>query len=228
MKAVILAGGYGIRLRPITVLIPKPLLGIGDKSLLEIIIGKLKKYGIKNFVLATGYKSDLIETYFKNGDAWKVSIKYLRETKPLGTAGIISYLPKDEGDFILMNGDIVTNLNFTKFIKFHKKNKFDITVAYRKIKEKSPYGAIQLDGDNLASIVEKPVINYNASAGIYIINKAAARLVKKNKFYTMPELIMDAIKNGMSVGAYEIKEYWLGVEHLAHFEQAYLNKEKWH
>lgn len=232
MKAVILAGGYGIRLRPVTFLIPKPLLAIGDKSLLEIIISKLKKYGIKNFILATGYRSELIETYFQKGKKWRVNIKYIKEKKPLGTAGIIANIPKlsikKDESFILMNGDIITNLNFKKFIDFHKKNKFHITVAFKKIKEKSPYGSVEFNGNRLLKITEKPTIIFDASAGIYLIHNSVRELVKKNCFYTMPELITDSIKKGMNVGVYEVKEYWLGVEQVRHFKQAYLHKEKWY
>ncbi|MCK4463286.1 MAG: NTP transferase domain-containing protein [Candidatus Omnitrophica bacterium] len=231
MKAVILAGGYGIRLRPITFLIPKPLLAIGDKSLLEIIISKLKKYGIKDFIFATGYKSELIETYFQSGKKWRVKIKYIKEKKPLGTAGIISEIPKSfvkkNESFILMNGDIVTNLNFKKFMAFHNKNKFHITVALKKIREKSPYGSIEYKGDKLIKIKEKPTRVFNASAGIYLIHNSVRQLVKKKTFFTIPGLITDALKKEMKVGVYEVKEYWLGVEQIQHFKQAYSHKEKW-
>jgi NDP-sugar pyrophosphorylase family protein len=232
MKAVILAGGRGVRLRPVTFLIPKPLLAIEDKSILEIIVNKLRKYGVKDFIFATGYKSSLIELYSKSLKNKKINIKCMPEKNPLGTAGIIANLSpsfiKNNESFILMNGDIVTNLNFRKFIEFHKKNKFDITVAFKKIKDKSPYGSIEYKGKDLKRIVEKPTRIFNASAGIYLIHDKARRLVKKNRFYTMPELITDALKNEMRVGVYEVKDYWLGVERMQHFKEAHAHRRKWH
>lgn len=231
MKAVILAGGHGVRLRPVTFLIPKPLLAIEDKPILEIIISKLSKYGVKDFIFAVGYKSSLIKLYFQAAKKRNVNIKCVSEKKPLGTAGIIANLPqsfvKTNESFILMNGDIVTNLNFRKFIEFHKKNKFHITVVFKKIKDKIPYGSIEYKGKNLMRIVEKPTRVFNASAGIYLIHDSARRLVKKNHFYTMPELISDAIKNKMRVGVYEVKEYWLGIEQIQHFKEAHSHRREW-
>lgn len=230
MKAVILAGGIGIRLRPFTFSIPKPLLPIGEKPILEIIIEQLKKFGFREFILAIGYKSKMVETYFRDGSELGVSISYLVEKEPSGTAGPLAQfrenfkIGKNEL-FLLMNGDILTKLDFSKMIACHKKNNFDITVGTKVIDDRSSYGLVEVQGGFVKGIVEKPSTGRVINVGIYVINSSAVMQVPGQAFFTMPDLINKLISQNRPVGAYDIKEYWVGMEDLAHFEDVYNNGE---
>lgn len=230
MKAVILAGGMGIRLRPFTFSIPKPLLPVGETPILEIIIKRLKKFGFKEFVLAIGYKSRMVETYFGDGSEIGVSISYLKEKKPSGTAGPLvlfgDKFPLSANEsFLLMNGDIMTNLNFSEMVAFHKKTNAEITVGVKCIKDKKSYGSVEVKGDFISNVIERPVFDRLVSAGIYVIKSPAVKEIPRNKFFTMPELINKLIAENHRVGAYRIKEFWLGMEELRHFEEVYKNKQ---
>jgi len=229
VKAVILAGGIGMRLRPFTFSIPKPLLPIGEKPILEIIIERLKGFGFEELILAVGYKSKMIQTYFEDGTQYGVGIKYLIEKEPLGTAGPLASLKngfgldKDES-FLLMNGDILTNLNFNRMMQYHKENKLDITVGVKNIKEQKAYGIAEIKGRSVKRIIEKPSNKQVISTGIYIVNAQAINDIPDNSFFTMPNLINKLVEAGRPVGAYTIREFWLGMEDLQHFEAVYNNK----
>jgi len=230
MKAVILAGGMGIRLRPFTFSIPKPLLPIAEKPILEIIIKRLKKFGFREFVLAVGYKSKMIENYFGDGSELGVRIRYLVEKKSSGTAGPLSQLAeklkisKNES-FLLMNGDIMTKLNFSKMLEYHKRKNFEISVGVKRIKEKRPYGFVHVRQGLVRRIIEKPNLSSIVNTGIYIIKSSVIKEVPRNKFFTMPNLINKLISKNRLVGTYYIKEFWLGMEELQHFEEINNNKQ---
>lgn len=232
MKAVILAGGLGTRLRPLTFSIPKPLLPVGEKPILEIIISKLKKFGFKEFIFAVGYKAELIETYFKDGSKFNVKISYIREKKPSGTAGPLALLKKHScfsprESFLLMNGDILTNLKFSKFIKYHKDGDFDITIGTKRIKEMLNYGVMRVKNKCINSIEEKPTVSYDVSAGIYLMKSSVLGELSKRGFYTIPQLVKKLISKGAKIGAYYIREYWLALEQFHHVEKAKLDSIKW-
>jgi len=229
MKAVILAGGMGIRLRPFTFSIPKPLLPIGESPILEIIIKRLKKFGFREFILAIGYKSKMVETYFGDGSELGVRINYLTEEKSFGTAGPLVRLREkfklsDKGSFLLMNGDVMTNLNFSKMIACHKKTNADITIGVKDIEDRKSYGSVEIKGGVVEAVIERPIFNRVVSAGIYIIKSAVIKEIPRKRFFTMPELINKLISKNRPVGAYKIKEFWLGMEELQHFEEVYNNK----
>lgn len=232
MKAVILAGGMGIRLRPFTFSIPKPLMPIGETPILEIIVKRLRKFGFRDFVLAIGYKSKMIETYFRGGEELGVSIDYLIEKKPLGTAGFLSEfknkfrIGKNES-FLIMNGDILTKLNFSKMIEYHRQNGFEITVGIKRTVEQESYGAVRVENGLVSGIVEKPVVPHVKNTGIYIIKASAIKDVPENRFFTMPNLINKLISQNRRIGAYHIKEEWMGLEDLRHFEDIHNNKKAW-
>ncbi len=232
MKAVILAGGFGTRLRPLTFSIPKPLLPVGEKPILEIIITKLKRFGFKEFFLAVGYKAELIETYFQDGSKFKVKINYIRENKPSGTAGPLALLNKKlrldpRESFLLMNGDILTNLNFLKFIKYHYDSNSEITIGTKRIRQKLSYGVIKVKDGCVWKIEEKPTIAYDVSAGIYLMRSSVLCDVPKAIFYTMPQLVKKLIIQGRKVSSYYIKEYWIALEQFHHVEKAKLDIHKW-
>lgn len=232
MRAIILAGGLGTRLRPLTFSIPKPLLPVGEKPILEIIITKLKRFGFKEFILAVGYKAELIETYFKDGSKLKVKISYIREKKPSGTAGPLALLrrqlcfrPKES--FLLMNGDILTNLNFSKFIKYHNDGGFEITIGAKRLRQRLSYGVIKVKGGYVKEVVEKPTAAYDVSAGIYMMKASVLNDVPGGTFYTVPQLAKRLISRGRNVGCYYIKEYWLALERIHHVEKANSDAIKW-
>jgi NDP-sugar pyrophosphorylase family protein len=229
MKAIILAGGMGIRLRPFTFSIPKPLLPIGEKPILEIIIRSLKNFGFEEFILAIGYKAKMVEAYFGDGSEFGVRVHYLIENKSCGTAGPLvqfknSFKFAKEESFLLMNGDILTNLDFSRMVSHHKRNKFEITVGVKKLKERQSYGFVETKDGFLKKIVEKPSLDRVVNAGIYIVKASSVNEIPRNRFFTMPDLINKLISKDKNVGAYDIKEYWLGLENLRHFEDVYNNK----
>jgi NDP-sugar pyrophosphorylase family protein len=230
MKVVILAGGIGSRLRPLTFSIPKPLLPVGEKPILEIILSKLKSQGFKDIVLAVGYRSELIKTYFEDGSKFGVDIKYVDEDEPMGTAGSLGLVKEKfdiNGPIILMNGDILTRLNFNKMIDFHVENGADITVGIKKHEQKSPFGVINLDGNVIRGMKEKPKFVFNASAGIYVLSPSVLESIPIGTPYQMPDLIKDAMNSGKKVLGYRINEYWIAVEHMGNFQEALNEIEKW-
>lgn len=230
MKVVILAGGLGTRLRPLTFSIPKPLLPVGEKPILEIILSKLKSYGLTDIIIAVGYKSELIKTYFGNGSKFGVDIEYIDEDKPLGTAGPLSSLKEKfeiKEPILIMNGDILTKLDFRKMVDFHIKNNADITVGIKEHEQKTPFGVIDLDENKIKNIKEKPILTFNISAGIYVLNPSILDIVPKNTSYQMPDLIKNAMDKDKKVLGYKINEYWMAVEHMGSYEDAIAEIEKW-
>jgi NDP-sugar pyrophosphorylase family protein len=225
MKAVILAGGKGVRLRPLTYTIPKPLLPVGEKPILEEIIERLKAHGFREYVIAVGYRAELIETYFRDGAQLGVHIDYVREAHALGTAGPLSLLrdavelPADE-PMLAMNGDILTDLDVTAFMEFHRRGGFEVTVAAREFQLQHPYGVIETEGERITRIVEKPVETDLVSAGIYAINPSALDVIPYNSFFDIPDLVTHLLAAGRSVGAYHFTDDWLAIDRIDQLEDA--------
>lgn len=223
MKAIILAGGLGTRLRPLTFSIPKPLLPVGEKPILQIILGQMRSAGIDDIVLATGYHAELIRAFCGDGSQFGVRIQYVHEHKPLGTAGPLSLARRHfDGDecFLLMNGDVVTGLDFARFLEAGTASGCDLTVGYTKHVYKSPFGVLALADDRVQGIVEKPEHEYSISAGIYCLRPAALEVIPDDSFFTMPDLIQRLLAAGKNVGAYYIRDCWIGIETVEHFEEA--------
>jgi len=223
MKVVILAGGMGTRLRPLTFSIPKPLLPVGEKPILETILSRLRSHSLTDIIITVGYKSELIKTYFGDGSKFGVDIQYSEESKRSGTAGPLR-LVKDRFNIneplLVMNGDIITKLNFKEMIDFHIKNNVDLTVGIKEHKSQTPYGIIELNGNRIKEIKEKPESKFNISTGIYIINPSVLELIPKNEFYNMPDLIEKSIELGKRVFGFFIKEYWSAIEYLDDLNRA--------
>jgi NDP-sugar pyrophosphorylase family protein len=207
----------------LTFSIPKPLLPIAEKPIIEIILKNLKKFGIKEVIVSVGYQGELIKAFLADGARFGLSVKYVDEQKPLGTAGPLS-LMRDcfcEGEeFILMNGDIFTRLDFSKMIDYHRNGKYCLTIGYRSYEHKLPFGVLDLEGDTLCGIVEKPSTTFNVSAGIYVLNSSVFNFVPDNAFFTMPDLANKLLEEKRHIGAYRIEEYWLGIENIDHFNEA--------
>ena len=208
----IMAGGFGKRLLPLTKYIPKPMLKINDKPILEIIIDQFINFKFNNFYISTFYRSDIIKKYFGDGSQWNINIDYIKEKKPLGTAGSLGLLPKNTGSepIIVINGDVLVNFNFHDFIEFHNKNKNKITMVLRAKEDNIKYGVVQLSSSKrVKQIIEKPKTKYLVNAGIYILNREVIKKIKKNKKIDMTDLINENIKKNMKIGAYLIHEDWI-------------------
>lgn len=217
----ILAGGLGTRLRPLTDNIPKPMLKVGDKPILEHIIEQFKEYGYRNFIISLNYKGEIIEKYFGDGDRFEVNIEYVRETKRLGTAGSIS-LAKDKltKPFIVINGDILTGIDFDSILNHHISHDYDITVGSRNYEIKVPYGVMVTNGDIITSLEEKPVYNFYINSGVYVVSERAIKYIPDNKMYNMTDLIEDLIRDNKRCGVYKITEYWSDIGRIDDFKKA--------
>jgi NDP-sugar pyrophosphorylase family protein len=223
VKAVLLVGGLGTRLRPLTFSIPKPLLPVGETPILQIIIEQLRESGIREIVLATGYQAQLIQAFCGDGSKFGVEVSYVHEEQPLGTAGPLALLRhriRSSEFFLLMNGDILTKMDYSSFVEVACRNDWDLTVGYTKHIYKSPFGVLKIDGDLITGIVEKPSQEYLVSAGIYCVKAAALAHVPDAQFFTAPDLIHALLGAGRKVGAHYIAECWIGLESISHFEEA--------
>ena len=223
MKAMILAGGMGTRLRPLTFSIPKPLLPVGEKPILQKIMEQLRDAGITDLVLATGYQAELIRAFCGDGSKFGVSITYVHEHQPLGTAGPAGALKGQltPGELLLlMNGDLITDLDFREFVESSRASGCDLTVAYAKHTYRSPYGVLSIAAGTVQGVTEKPATEYAISAGIYCLSGAALDLIPEETFYTMPELMTTLLAAGKRIHAYPIAGTWMGLESIEHFSEA--------
>lgn len=221
MKAVILAGGLGTRLKPFTEVIPKPLLPIGEKSVLEIQIERLKQFGFNEIYLATNYKSEYIEGYFGDGSRYGVKLKISKEIKPLGTAGPLLLL-KDEltEPFIVMNGDILSLINFTDLYQKAVSNDSLLTISVKKEITPFAFGNIFFDGDKVTGIQEKPDITMYILAGIYVMKPEIFNLFPSDEYFGMDTLIKKMLAEDFVVSKYDLKAYWLDIGRLEDYETA--------
>ena len=217
-KVVILAGGKGTRFNPFSFVIPKPLMPINQNPIILYLVKSFNKFNFKNFLISTGYQSELIKTYLGDGKKFGVKIKYYDENIPLGTAGPLYKMKKDiktNEYFFLINGDVYTEINFQHMLNFAKKGKFDVVVGYIKKEFKNNFGVLNIKNNNIESIIEKPISKYNVSSGIYVIKSSKKlNIIPKNKFFTVPELISKFLSKKLKVGAYEINKYWMGIENM--------------
>ncbi len=210
--ALLMAGGRGSRLKPITNDCPKPLLPINGKPILEIILEQCIDSGIRNFFISVHYLADKIINYFGDGSKWDVNINYLKEGIPLGTAGALKLLPNQFNEsLIVINGDVLTKANFQDVLKYHALNAADITICAREHVLSSPYGVIEVDGISFKSMIEKPSFRQLVNAGIYVINPSMINLIENNKYLDMPEFISRAKNNKKSVIVYPVHEYWIDI-----------------
>ena len=220
LRALIMAGGYGTRLKPLTDDMPKPMLPVGDRPLLEIIVDGLREAGIRQVNVATHYKAEVIADHFKDGQKFGVDIRYVKEHEPLGTAGALSLLEESDEPLLVINGDILTRVDFRSMLNFHKEQKADLTVAVRQYEFNVPYGVILTDGVNVKGIAEKPVVKQFINAGIYLLNPSVRKLVPFGKAYDIPDLIEWLIGDQRPVVCFPIREYWLDIGKADQYDQA--------
>jgi NDP-sugar pyrophosphorylase family protein len=225
MRAVILAGGRGVRLRPLTYTVPKPLLPVGERPILEEIIIRLKRHGITDVVVAVGYRAELIETYFRDGAQLGVRISYVREAQPLGTAGPLALVrdelaPGDDAPLFVMNGDILTDLDPSDLAAFHARGAYALTVVTRQYQLTHPYGVITVEGGRVTGIVEKPAVTDTVSAGVYMVERRALGHVPSGQYCDMPDLVNRLVAAGETVGAYPFEGEWIAIDRIEQLEDA--------
>lgn len=225
---VLMAGGKGVRLYPLTKDVPKPMLKIGDTPILEIILRKLKSQGFKNIFISVNYLADVIKEHVKDGAWLGLNVTYLHEDKPLGTAGALGQLQGSVNEpFIVMNSDLLTNVDFRSVVRFHKKHQAKATLGVREYTFQIPYGVVNIEGTEVESISEKPIHRSMVSAGIYALDPWALSLVPQGEYCDMPTLL-DMIKaNGQKVSAFPIHESWLDIGRHDDLNDARNNLEHW-
>ncbi|MCS3677349.1 dTDP-glucose pyrophosphorylase [Salinibacter ruber] len=209
---VLMAGGLGTRLRPLTEDCPKPLLEVGDKPILETILEGFIAHGFHRFYLSVNYKAEMIEDYFGDGSDWGVDITYVHEKKRLGTAGPLSLLPeRPEETLLVMNGDLLTKLNFAHLLDFHREHDVPATMCVREHENQVPYGVIETDDQYMEGIEEKPTERYFVNAGIYVLEPEALDHVPENEFFDMPDLFERLIDEEREATVFPVREYWQDV-----------------
>jgi NDP-sugar pyrophosphorylase family protein len=213
MKAVILAGGLGTRLKPYTTVFPKPLMPIGESPILEIIIKQLKAKGFNEITLAVGHLSELIMAFFNNGSKYGLKIEYSKEEKKLGTAGGLGLLKnKLEDDFLVMNGDVLTGLDFSEFLEFHKKTGSIATIALNRRHVDIDFGVVELDENRtLIGYIEKPKIDYLVSMGVYAFNESILEYIPSHEYLDIPDLMKRLLSEGEKVNGFIHDGYWLDI-----------------
>jgi NDP-mannose synthase len=221
MKAVILAGGLGVRLKPFTEIIPKPLLPIAGKAVLEVQIELLKNNGFKEIYLATNYKSDYIENFLGNGDRYGVELFVSKEYMPLGTVGPITLLKdKLQEPFLMMNGDILTQCDLKKFYDFAIQQESDLSITIKEMVTPFQFGNIYFNDDYVTGIEEKPKIKTNILAGIYVLKPNIFNIIPDKQYFGMDTLINKMLNQKMPITKYEIQEYWLDIGQIDDYEEA--------
>jgi len=223
VKAVILAGGRGTRLRPYTTVFPKPLMPIGDKPILEIIIRQLKAQNFKEIVLLVGHLGELIMAFFGDGSKFGVTIRYSKEEQPLGTVGGLGLIKEQLDDtFLLVNGDTLTTLNFSDLIDYHKRNEATATIALKQRQVNIDFGVVEIDRSNNAvkGYTEKPTLERLVSMGVSALHPDALGFIKPNECLDFPQLIKNLLAGGKTVNGYIFDGYWLDIGRPDDYERA--------
>ena len=209
----IMAGGFGKRLRPLTESVPKPMLKVGKKPILEEILERFIKAGFYNFYISIHYKAEVVREHFGNGDDWNVSIQYIHEKEPLGTAGALGLLSDNlpEQPIIVMNGDLLTKIDFEHLLNYHSEQGGSATMCVREYDFQVPYGVITEKENKVLSIVEKPIHRFLINAGIYVLNTSIIRRINTGSYLDMPQMLEDEIGQGSQVNLFPIYESWLDI-----------------
>jgi len=223
MKAVILAGGKGTRLAPYTTVFPKPMLPVGDRPILDIIIKQLAFYGFKEIFLSVGYMAELIQAYYQSTNDLPagITLSYVKETQPLGTAGALSLIPAQDEPFLLMNGDTLTTLDYRQLIEFHKLHEGLITIASHKRQVNIDFGVIYVDkSDVLTNYDEKPTLDYLVSMGVYVLDPQVLEYIVPKQRLDFPDIVKTFLAEGKKVQTYITDEYWLDIGRHEDYEEA--------
>ncbi len=221
MRAVILAGGKGARLKPYTITLPKPLVPVGEEPILKLLLTSLRNQGIKEATICVNHMRELIESYFGDGSRQGIKIRYSHEDKPLGTVAPIKQITTLPEDFLVINGDTLTDLSYNRLFREHKLNDCIMTVATYKRKIQIDYGVIFYGADHVAQkFVEKPAYEVDVSMGIYVFNQAVLKYVPADTYFGFDDLMHKLLEAGEKVHIYEHKGYWLDIGRPEDYEQA--------
>jgi len=219
--AVIMAGGRGERLRPLTDVIPKPMIRVAGRPILERIVLHLVGFGIPRIFLSVNYKADLIEAHFGDGSAFGCAIEYLRETTPLGTGGALSLLPERPAHpLLVLNGDLLTQFDVGNLLTFHARGGYRVTIGVHEYTHTVPYGVLELDGDRVIRIEEKPCAAWQTNAGIYCLDPGTLARVPPQSNFPLTALLEDCLERGEAVGAFHVEEEWVDVGRKAELDRA--------
>jgi NDP-mannose synthase len=220
-RAVILAGGRGTRLRPYTVVLPKPLMPIGECPILEIIVKQLAHYGFGHITMAVNHQAEIIRAFFQNGEKWGIKIDYSLEHKPLGTMAPLRLIRDLPDDFLVMNGDILTDLNFSEFFESHAASRALFTISSKVRKQNIDYGVLDTNGSGrLVGFREKPSFDYEVSMGVYMVGKDAVQSIPADAPYGFDTLMLDLLARGKSVNVRKFDGYWLDIGRPDDYMQA--------
>ena len=220
LSAVVMAGGFGKRLQPATDQVPKPMLPLKGRPLMERTIEQLRKAGIDQVFVTTHYKPEVITNHFHDGREFGVDIQYVNETEPLGTAGALGLIDEQDHTSLVINGDILTQLDFRMMLDFHQAHKAVMTVGIRKYEFQIPYGVVETDGVSITHLIEKPAHSCFVNAGIYLLEPVVYRYISGGSHFDMTDLIDCLLKNGQPVIGFPIQEYWLDIGQIADYEKA--------
>lgn len=227
MKAVVLAGGKGRRLAPFTRIIPKPLMPIGEHPILEIMLKQMKRAGITDVTLTVGYLEDLLMLFFQNGEKLGLNITYSHESKPLGTSGPLANVTGLDDTFLVTNGDVLTTLDLSELIKFHKEQNAAATIASHKRRVKIDLGVVKFNGgQEIIGYEEKPSFDYSVSMGIYVFEPRVLKYINKDEYLDFPDLVLRLIKAGEKVSGYLFDGYWEDLGRPDDYERASEDFEK--
>lgn len=214
MIAVVLAGGMGTRLEPFTTVFPKPLVPLGHQPILDIVIQQLAYYGFKDIILSVGYLAELIQAYFQNSNSRfsDLNISYVKENKRMGTAGSLGLIQDLDETFLVMNGDVLTTLDYSKLVAYHRKKNAVLTIAMHRKRVKIDLGVIETDSAGfLTEYIEKPEKPYLVSMGVYIYEPNVLKYIKPNIYLDFPDLVIRLMENGEKVAGYPCDDYWLDI-----------------
>ena len=211
-EVVNMAGGRGSRLRPLTDALPKPMLPVGGRPVLETLIERLRQAGLVRFRIALSYKGDVIREHFGGGERWGVKIEYIDEAEQRGTAGALGLLdPAPTQAFLVINADLLTNLNFEHLLDYHASHAYSITMCVKEYLLQVPFGVVELDGERAVGIEEKPQASFHVNAGIYVLNPGVLEGIEAGAFLDMPDLIKRAIAAGHRIGCFPVRELWVDI-----------------
>ena len=220
-RVILMVGGLGTRLRPLTQDMPKPMLKVGNKPILQTIVEKFAEYGFVNITMCVNFNASIIRDYFGDGKEFGVNIDYVLEEKRMGTAGALSLLKERPSEpFFVMNGDLLTNVNFEHIFNYHTLNKATATMCVREYDYEVPYGVVKMNDNKITAIAEKPVQKFFVSAGIYMLSPEILDLIPQDEFYDMPTLFEKLIKLSKNVISFPIREYWLDIGRMEEYQRA--------
>jgi dTDP-glucose pyrophosphorylase/CBS domain-containing protein len=222
-KVVIMAGGEGSRLRPLTEDVPKPMLPVGERPLLETVLGQVRESGFSKVLMAVNYRAEMIEDHFGDGEGFGVEIEYVREQEQLGSAGALQLVREQlDEPFIVMNADLLTKVNLGALIRFHTADRNAITVGVRQYALEVPYGVVEIEDGRVQALREKPTMQFFVNTGLYAVSPEAVKLLPPELGrFNMTDLIEAALASGARVGSFPVREYWLDIGQLADYERAH-------